>query len=330
MRRLFNLVVLAGLVGGGWYFWNHYQIQGIENLKIRPRSAQVSTESRASTDNLPAANPKLRPTLRIASVNLRPLDQTKLGRAHVVGRLVEILRAFDVVAIQGVIARNQSPLIFLVERINADGLHYDFATAPQVGTETVEQYSAMVFNRTTVEVDRSTVCQLDDPARRFRRPPLIASFRARGPVANEAFTFTVVNVDTDPNQATVELALLDEVFRAVRDDGRGEDDVLLVGYLASADQPLGQLFRIPNITPAITSLPTTTRGTAVSENVFFDSRASNEFTGRSGVMDLMRQFNLSAREAVEVSDHLPVWAEFSVYEGGQSGHIAAQPAPVTR
>ncbi len=25
-------------------------------------------------------------------------------------------------------------------------------------------------------------------------------------------------------------------------------------------------------------------------------------------------------EAQEVSEHLPIWAEFSVYEGGQAGH----------
>jgi hypothetical protein len=30
--------------------------------------------------------------------------------------------------------------------------------------------------------------------------------------------------------------------------------------------------------------------------------------------------------AMEVSEHLPVWAEFSVYEGGQAGH-AAGPSP---
>lgn len=330
MRKLFNLLVLAGLVGGTWYFLNHYQIHGLESLQIKPRSSEAAKDPQPPSPDPPAATPAQCPKIRIASVNLRPLDQTKLGKAHVVGRLVEIFRAFDLIAIQGVISRNQSPLVYLVERINADGLHYDFATTPQVGTEPVEQYSALVFNRSTLEIDRSTVAQVEDPARRFRRPPLMASFRTRGPAPNEAFTFTIVNIDTDPDQATVELSLLDEVFRAVRDDGRGEDDVILLGYLSSADQPLTQLARIPNITSAISSLPTTTRGTRVSENIFFDSRATNEFSGRAGVMDLMRQFNLSAREAVEVSDHLPIWAEFSVYEGGQAGHIASKPAATVR
>jgi hypothetical protein len=330
MRKLFKLLVLAGLIGGGWYFWNNYQILGLGNVEIKPRSPQ-SADGSTFLGGAPAPlAPQQQATLRIASVNLRPLDQQKLAKPHIVGRLVQILRAFDVVAIQGVIARNQSPLVFLVEQVNTDGLHYDFAVLPQVGTEPLEEYSALVFNRATVDIDRTTLCQVEDPARRFHHAPLMASFRARGPAPAEAFTFTIVSVDTDPNQATVEMQLLDDVYRAVRDDGRSEDDVILLGYLASADQPPAELIQIANMTPAVSSLPTTTRGTRLSENIFFDCRATNEFSGRSGVMDLIRQFNLAPREAVEVSDHLPVWAEFSIYEGGQAGHIAAQPTVTTR
>jgi hypothetical protein len=40
----------------------------------------------------------------------------------------------------------------------------------------------------------------------------------------------------------------------------------------------------------------------------------------------MKEFNLSLEEALQVSDHFPVWAEFSVYEGGQPGRLAAREA----
>ena len=39
----------------------------------------------------------------------------------------------------------------------------------------------------------------------------------------------------------------------------------------------------------------------------------------------MRQFNLSLQEALEISDHLPVWAEFSIRENGQQA-AEQQPA----
>ncbi len=330
--RLLNLIVLAGLIAGGYYFYNHFQIQGIENLKVKPRNVRLdrTSEPQTADDDVPVATPREQAILRLASVNLRPLDQDKLGKPHVVGRLAEMIRAFDVVAIQGIVARNQSPIVYLVEQANVDGRHYDFATSANVGTEPVQQYSAILFDRTTVQIDRTTVCLVEDPVGRIRHEPLVASFRARGPAEAEAFTFTVVSVDVEPTQASVELDLLGDVFRAVRDDGRGEDDIILLGYLDADDQHLGQVVDVPNITWAVSGLPTTTRGTRLSQNILFEARASNEFTGRSGVMDLMREFNLALREAVEISDHLPVWAEFSVYEGGQAGHIVAETDRTTR
>ena len=59
----------------------------------------------------------------------------------------------------------------------------------------------------------------------------------------------------------------------------------------------------------------------MADNIVIDRRATVEFTGRTEVIDLMRRFNLTMAEAMEVSEHLPICAEFSVYEGGQAGHM---------
>ena len=55
-----------------------------------------------------------------------------------------------------------------------------------------------------------------------------------------------------------------------------------------------------------------------------------EFTGSCGVFDLMAEFGLSVDEALEVSDHLPVWAEFSVRESTAVGPVAARPGASLR
>ncbi len=46
------------------------------------------------------------------------------------------------------------------------------------------------------------------------------------------------------------------------------------------------------------------------------------------MLDLIREFNLTLEEALEVSDHMPIWGEFSVYEGGQPGRLATRPDDV--
>jgi len=321
MSRLWYVGVLIAAVVAGWYLLTHYEVRGIDSVSVKPRSGDRSDGPQAAEEE-PLPVPPGRKTIRIATINLGPLDQHKLSKRHVVDRLSQVIRRFDVVAIQDIRARDQGILVQFVEQINSEGRHYDFAVPPSVGRDPVREYSAFLFDRATVQIDRSTLCPVVDPAGRLRHEPLAASFLARGPSEQEAFTFTLINVHTDASRAVAELDLLDDVFRAVRDDGRGEDDVIMLGDLGADDRHLGQLGQVPSITWAIADVPSTTRGTRLVDNVLFDRRATSEFTGRSGVVDLIREFELSMRQAVEISDHLPVWAEFSVYEGGQAGHVA--------
>ena len=160
---------------------------------------------------------------------------------------------------------------------------------------------------------------------RFRIKPLTGLFRVRGPDPAEAFTFALINAETDPDHAAAELDLLADAFRAVRDSVKGEDDIILLGDLESDDQHLGQLGKLLGVTALLTNLPTTVRGGNLLDNILLDCRATREFTGRVDVVDIMNDFGLTMPAAQDVSEHLPVWAEFSVYEGGHAGQPASKP-----
>ena len=264
-------------------------------------------------------------TVRIATFNFSPLDRRKLNNRHVAGQLAELIRQFDLVAVQNIQAPNQGLLVALVEQINTGGRGYDFAVAREVGQTPLEQFSAFLFDRATIEIDRSTVYRVADTSGQLRRPPLVGSFRVHGPDPAEAFTFTLINVHNDAGSAAAEFDLLDDVLHAVCDDGRGEDDVILLGDFGSDDGDLGELGQVPQLVCAVSGLPSNVRTSQLNDNLLFDQRKTREFTGRSGVMDLMRHFNLPLENVLEISDHFPVWAEFSAYEGGQAGQIAASP-----
>ena len=100
-----------------------------------------------------------------------------------------------------------------------------------------------------------------------------------------------------------------------------EDDFILLGDLESDDQHLGELNRLFGVTPLLSGFATTARGTQLLDNILLDRRATCEFTGRVEVVDMIREFHLTLPAAIEISEHLPVWAEFSVYEGGEAGHV---------
>ena len=77
---------------------------------------------------------------------------------------------------------------------------------------------------------------------------------------------------------------------------------------------------------AISGRPTNTRQTEQLDNLVFQLPATAEYRGQSGIFDFMREFNLTMDQALQVSDHLPVWAEFSVLEGGAQPAVANTPS----
>lgn len=333
MRKPAVLLLAVIAVAGSWFFFQKFQIVGINQLQVVPRDGSAifpagdgNPRTSTASANLPVKRQGDR--IRVASFNIQVFGRSKLAKPHVMDILARIVRQFDVVAIQEIRSADQDIVPRFIDLINAGGRHYDYVIGPRLGRSDSKEQYAFIFDRESLEVDRTQIYTVDDPDDLLHREPLVAWFRVRGPAPEEAFTFTLVNIHTDPDETERELNVLDDVFRAVQNDGRGEDDVLLVGDLNVDDSHLGDLGRIPEISWVISHLPTNTRGTAQYDNIVFHRRATAEFTGRGGVFDFWREYNLSEDEAVEVSDHLPVWAEFDVREGGEPGRVAELPKPL--
>jgi deoxyribonuclease-1-like protein len=242
----------------------------------------------------------------------------------VMDALTKVIRRFDVVAIQEVRSTDDTVVPRFVEMVNADGSRYDFILGPRLGrTNSKEQY-AVLFNTDHMEVDRGSVYTVDDPRDVLHREPMVARFRVRGVPTDRAFTFNLVDIHTDPDETATELDALADVFAGVQRNGSGEDDVILLGDLNVDEYHLGRLGQLPGIGYAITGATTNTRRDKMYDNVVFDRRATTEFTGKWGVLDLTSELGLTANAALEVSDHCPVWAEFSAYESGGAPTIAGR------
>lgn len=253
-------------------------------------------------------------TIKIASFNIQVFGTSKLKKPEVMDVLCKVIRRFDVVAIQEVRSTDDSVVPRFVEMINADGSHYDFVIGPRLGrTNSKEQY-AFIFKTDTMGVDRRSVYTVPDPRDLLHREPLVARFQVQGPPADQAFSFSLVNIHTDPDETRSELDALADVFAAVQRNGSGEDDVILLGDLNVDDRHLGRLGQLPGITHALTGVTTNTRKNKMYDNIIFARHATTEYTGRCGVLDLMAEFNLSMSQALQISDHMPIWAEFKSLE----------------
>ena len=277
-------------------------------------STALPISASSLTDTLSA------PTLRIATFNLHLFGRHKADNPFVIETLAKILRKFDVIAVQEICTKQQDLLPLLVDRINQSDRRYDYMIGPRVGrTDNKEQF-AFIFDTTRVETDRQQLYSVDDPEDLLHREPLVGWFRSTAISSELAFTFTLVNVHLDAELSDQEIRVLPELVRSIHRDGRKEDDVILVGDFGASDTRL-HFLRSAGMIFALEGIPTTSAGNAMLDNIVMPVKATDEFNGRSGVFDFLRQFNLSIEQAHQVSDHLPVWAEFYATEGGQAGRV---------
>jgi len=308
------------LAGFAWLFFQDFSFEFSDGLKIATRE-EPSQPPPVETPKLPS---RVAESIRVATFNIQAMGTTKMSKPHVVDYLARIAREFDVLAIQEIRSRSQDILPRFVDHINSTGREYDYVIGPRLGRSSSKEQYAYVFDRETIVVDRTQLYTVDDPDDLLHREPMVAWFHARGPNPQEAFTFTLINIHTDPDEAQQEINVLDDVYRAVLSDGRDEDDVLVLGDFNADDRHLGELASISQMAWAISGAPTNTRSTQQYDNIVFNQFSTQEFTGRAGVFDFMRRFNLTIDQSLEISDHLPVWAEFSVYEGGMIGRVAEE------
>ena len=328
MRRILPcFCVLAGLaVGLGLVGCDAQRVLREVADRAAERTGRETGPSQTAAGDESRAAPPVRDgdSIKIASFNIQVFGTSKLGKPKVMDVLAKVVRRFDVVAIQEVRSQDPSVVPRFVRLINAEGAHYDHVIGPRLGrTSSKEQY-VFIYDTSRIALVAGSVYTIDDPQDLLHREPLVARFSVRGLPEQQPFTFTLVNIHTDPDETDVELDTLDDVFVVVRRSG-GEDDVILLGDLNVDERHLGELGRVPNITWAISGQKTNTRGTKSYDNILFDRQATLEYTGYQGVLDLLREFNLSMEEALEVSDHFPVWAQFSTQERQTPPVVAARP-----
>lgn len=327
MSRRFASVVSLGLLAVLFLGCNAEQAkQALDKLAQQTENthAQQSPSESPAPPALPPVVGADRP-ITIATFNIQVFGTSKLAKREVMDVLANVVRRFDVVAIQEVRSTDQTVVPQFVGLINSQGARYDYVIGPRLGrTSSKEQY-VFIFDTTRIAVDPNTVYTVSDPADYLHREPLVAHFQVRATGGSMPFSFKLVNIHTDPDETDIELDALDDVFVAVQQDGSGEDDVILLGDLNVDEYKLGQLGQLPGIAWVVTGTTTNTRRNRAYDNIVFHRAATSEYTGRWGVLDLEAEYGLTRDQALEVSDHLPVWAEFSPVETSPAGPVATLP-----
>ena len=251
--------------------------------------------------------------LKVGSFNIQVFGQSKSAKTDVMNVLADIIRTYDIIAVQEIRDSSGTALDNLLRQVNSDGSSYAYLVSERLGrTSSKEQY-AYVYNTRTVSPIGSafTYPQTSDI---FHRTPYIASFKSNAGIFNA--TFAVIH--TDPDDAANEIKALYEVAEYAKGILPADEPVIIMGDY-NAD---GRYFDETSYVPLKSGdylwiigneVDTTVASGDNTYDRIVSTRPNIFYTGDAGAFRFDETYNLSHEFAAEVSDHYPVYAYFSRY-----------------
>jgi|DewCreStandDraft_4_1066084.scaffolds.fasta_scaffold00462_22 hypothetical protein len=236
--------------------------------------------------------------IKIASFNIQVFGKTKLKNQEVMKYIVQIIKNFDIVAIQEIRSKGQEILPTLTDIL---GNNWDYRVSEPLGrTQSKEQYG-FVYNKDKVKIRYCT--QVTDINDVLHREPFICYCQAGN------FDFSLINIHTDPDEVAFEINILDDILK---EEINTEKDAIILGDFNASPDKFGELLGIEGISWAVPdSIKTNVIETKNYDNLVFIKTYLNEFV-TGGVFNFKIEYNLDLNFAKKISDHLPVYGVFRI------------------
>ncbi|MDG2220551.1 MAG: deoxyribonuclease [Rubripirellula sp.] len=317
----------------------------LSSLDLFRGSSQVSSTGVATATATPVKlnlGQKSQTNIRIATFSVQDFGRQKAADTNVMRVLTHVVSQFDVVAVQQIQGGDPAPIEALVNLLRNSGVSYTATISEPIGEGSQSESYAYLWDDTRIQLVPNSAYVVQDTANRMHREPMVASFETRVGTADgrRPFRFTLINAHASPAEASTngaEMNVLDDVYVRVRQydyQMNGEEDCILLGNLNIDTEGLRELGQIPGVQSIAGDAKTNTLGNETHDHIIIDTRMTREYSGRFGVLSLVDQLGLTQEQALQVSDHQPVWGEFSIYEvpnfdaiGNQASANQASAAP---
>lgn len=304
-----------------------------------PSSPTAVSPIPSPTNNLPSAskppaNSTAERPLMVGSFNIQRFGNSKFEKETVLNQLMEIAYPFDILAIQEVVSQQEAVVQNFVEKLNAKyNAKFNYVVGPFVGRTTYKERAAFIYDTRRVKLVEQPFI-VADPEDKLHREPLVARFQVRDELSPTPFTFVLANVHLDPDSGAAELDHVSDLLNAFGSMFQGkEDDFLVLGdFNLSPDKMFKEtkFSARPDWKPVLDNqVMTNTRKNQAYDNILYQVQHTQEFMHRQGVIDLQARFRISIEEALEISDHMPIWAAFALSEVA-SQEVANNPTAAVR
>jgi len=255
--------------------------------------------------------------LTIATFNLGIFGPTKSSKPEVVDAIANIVRMYDIVALQEIKDVSGKAPQVLIDAVRSKGGNWRMELSPRSGLQTddgrsQEQY-AFIYNGDKIDLSGDARLFDDEPRDLFQREPFVARFRH----IKGNFSFVMINIHTKPGRIE-EIGSLNDVYWWALFEFFGDDNFVILGDLnAGCDYASpGDLDRMEIrgdnflwITPdgADTNF---SDSRCAYDRIIVNTEMATRFKGDQGV-------NKESVSSREISDHLPVWAKFQLKGKGK-------------
>lgn len=272
--------------------------------------------------------------LMVGSFNIQRFGNSKFAKETVLNQLMEVTYPFDVLAIQEVVSQQEAVVQNFVEKLNTKyNAKFNYVVGPFVGRTTYKERAAFIYDTSRVKLVEQPFI-VADPEDKLHREPLVARFQVRDELSPTPFTFVLANVHLDPDAGAAELDHVSDLLNAFGSMFQGkEDDFLVLGDFNLSPEKMFKETKFsarPEWKPVLDNqVMTNTRKDQAYDNILYQAQNTQEFMRRQGVIDLQARFRISLEEALEISDHLPIWAAFALSEAG-SQEVASNPTGPVR
>lgn len=251
-------------------------------------------------------------SITIASWNLKNIGPSKLNDPERIDVIVDILKNYDIIAIQEVKDITLQLPQQLIDKMNMDGSNYNVVASDRVGRNVFEQY-LFVYDDDKIDAIPGTEGYGIEPNDEFEREPYYAMFRAGN------FDFYLFTIHTKPSAVATEIPALRTAYIDLQNNTPDEDDIILLGdfngkapgVTAGSYITIDAIAQIPNILFTINE-ETNTRGGRAYDNIIFQGNYTTEYSGSSGVSTFWLPYGLDEDQGFAISDHKLVWAVFNI------------------
>ena len=254
-----------------------------------------------------------RAMIQIATFNIQTFGPKKASNSGIMETLAQIIRKYDLVAVQEIKDKDGEVPVNFLEKINEAGVVYKFLISERTGknpddSSSKEQY-AYYYNTGTIEVLDKGGLYDDRKPDHFQREPFVSRFKTK----KGNFSFVLISIHTRPCSAAEEIAALEHVVKWARVHYPKEDDFIMLGdfnadcnYISKENLEAISLSgsQYTWIIPNSADTNVSTKTSCAYDRIVTTKGIKQDFTGEWGVNQAFKD--------KEVSDHWPVWAEFFI------------------